>query len=72
MSYLKTSICALLVVMTISSTAFAGNIAPRSGNIAPNRSGNIAPNRSGIIPTESGRFGFSLLIQLLLESRLLF
>lgn len=55
MSYLKPSICALLLVMTLSSTALAGNIAPRSGNIAPSRSGNIAPNRSGnIAPNRSG------------------
>ncbi len=94
MSYLKPSICAMLLVMTISSTALAGNIAPRSGNITPSRSGNITPSRSGnitpsrsgnITPSRSGivtstdssvdtrgRFGFSLLVQLLLESGLLF
>ena len=33
MSYLKPSICAVLLVMTLSSTALAGNIVPRSGNI---------------------------------------
>ena len=83
MSYLKPSICAVLLVMSISSTALAGNITPRSGNIAPTRSGNIAPTRSGnitptragIVPVDSldrGRFGFTFLFQLLLESGLLF
>jgi len=55
MSYLKPSICAVLLVMSISSTALAGNITPRSGNITPSRSGNITPSRSGnITPTRSG------------------
>jgi hypothetical protein len=56
MSYLKPSIGVVLLVMMISSTALAGNIAPtRSGNIAPSRSGNIAPSRSGnIAPSRSG------------------
>ena len=83
MSYLKPSICAVLLVMSISSTALAGNITPRSGNITPSRSGNITPTRSGnitptrsgIVPVDSldrGRFGFTFLFQLLLESGLLF
>jgi len=55
MSYVKPTICAVLLVITLSSTALAGNIAPRSGNIAPARSGNIAPARSGnIAPARSG------------------
>jgi hypothetical protein len=55
MSYLKPSICAVLLVMSISSTALAGNITPRSGNITPSRSGNITPSRNGdITPTRSG------------------
>jgi hypothetical protein len=55
MSYLKPSICAVLLVLSISSTTLAGNITPRSGNIAPSRSGNITPTRSGnITPTRSG------------------
>ena len=83
MSYLKPSICAMLLVMSISSTALAGNITPRSGNITPSRSGNITPSRtgnitptrSGIVPVDSldrGQFGFTFLFQLLLESGLLF
>jgi hypothetical protein len=55
MSYLRPSICAVLLVLTISSSVFAGNIVPRSGNIVPARSGNIVPARSGnIAPTRSG------------------
>ncbi|HXC69191.1 MAG TPA: hypothetical protein VN644_04415 [Pyrinomonadaceae bacterium] len=55
MSYLKPSICAVLLVMTLSSTALAGNIVPRSGNITPSRSGNINPARSGNInPARTG------------------
>ena len=55
MSYLKASICAMLLVMSISSLALAGNITPRSGNITPSRSGNITPSRSGnITPSRSG------------------
>jgi hypothetical protein len=83
MSYLKPSICAALLVMSISSMTLAGNITPRSGNITPSRSGNITPSRSGnITPTRSrivsvdsldrGQFGFTFLFQLLLESGLLF
>jgi hypothetical protein len=83
MSYLKPSICAALLVMSISSMTLAGNITPRSGNITPSRSGNITPSRSrNITPTRSrivsvdsldrGQFGFTFLFQLLLESGLLF
>ena len=83
MSYLKPSICAVLLVMSLSSMALAGNITPRSGNITPSRSGNITPSRSGnitpsrsgIVPVDSfdrGQFGFTFLFQLLLESGLLF
>jgi hypothetical protein len=55
MSYLKPSICAALLVMSISSMTLAGNITPRSGNITPSRSGNITPSRSGnITPSRSG------------------
>jgi len=81
MSYVKPTICAVLLVITISSTAVAGNIAPSlSGNIAPSRSGNIAPSRSGNIAVQPadarGRFDFSSpitsLFQLLLESGMLF
>jgi hypothetical protein len=55
MSYLKPSICAVLLVMSISSMALAGNITPRSGNITPSRTGNITPSRTGnITPSRTG------------------
>jgi hypothetical protein len=55
MTYIKSTICAVLLVIGVSSTALAGNIAPRSGNIAPARTGNIAPARSGnIAPARTG------------------
>ena len=59
MTQLKPMICAALLTVTLASTALAGNIPTRSGNIAtrtgniPTRSGNIA-TRTGNIPTRSG------------------
>ena len=59
MAQIKSTICAVALLITISSTVLAGNIPSRSGNIAsrtgniPSRSGNIA-SRTGNIPSQSG------------------
>ena len=52
MTQLKPTICAVLLTITVSSTALAGNIPTRTGNI-PTRTGNI-PTRTGNIPTRTG------------------
>ena len=83
MSYLKSIICAVLLVAAMSSAAMAGNIpavrstASRTGNIpAASRTGNIPVSATDASRNTSGRFGFSenisRLIQLLLESGALF
>jgi len=59
MTQIKPTICAVLLLITISSTALAGNIPSRSGNISsrtgniPSQSGNIS-SRTGNIPSRSG------------------
>ena len=86
MTKLKPTICAVLLTISISSTALAGNIPTRTSNSTgniPTRKGNIPtrtsnstgniPTRTGIIPT---RFDFSesfgRMFQLLLDSGVLF